>query len=90
MKQYEINCFEVTESYDRDTTHIAYVSSEDLANLLIGNSPYRRAYPYTKVITIFDTIDEIEENKLETLRKSGLAKLSTSEKIALGLINSKF
>jgi len=85
MKQYEIDCFEVVESYDRDVTSIAYVSNKKLADLLVDNSPYRTVSPYKKCIIVFDTIEEFNENSKENLRKSGLAKLSPAERQALGL-----
>lgn len=86
MKQFEMDCYEVTESYDRDTTHIAYVSNPTLAQALVDKSKGYRSYrAYKRVITVFDTMEEIELNSQENLRKSGLAKLSAAERAALGL-----
>ena len=86
MKRFEMDCYEVTESYDRDSTHIAYVSNTTLANNLVNKSAgYRSFREYKRVITIYDTMEEIEANSVANLRKSALAKLSEAEKKALGL-----
>lgn len=86
MKRYEIDCYEVTESYDRDSQHIAYVSNPTLAQALVDKSKgYRSYHAYKRTITIFDTAEEIDSAKQENLRKSGLAKLSAEERHALGL-----
>ena len=88
MKQYEIDCYEVTESDGGGmfSNHLAYVSSQALADQLVAKSKgWRSASKYTKLITIFDTMEEIEANSKSNLRKSALAKLTMLEKEALGL-----
>ena len=88
MKQFIMDCFEVTESDGGGmySNHVAYVSTRTLADQLVEQSKgWRSATPYKKIITIFDTLEEIEANSKANLRKSGLAKLSAAEREALGL-----
>ena len=88
MKQFEIDCYEVTESDGggMHSNHIAYVSNKELADKLVSKSKgWRNTSKYTKLITIFDTMEEVEANSKANLRKSALAKLSNLEKEALGI-----
>jgi FPC/CPF motif-containing protein YcgG len=88
MKQFEIDCYEVTESDGggMHSNHVAYVSNKELADKLVSKSKgWRNASKYTKLITIFDTMEEVEANSKANLRKSALAKLTNLEKEALGL-----
>ena len=88
MKQFEIGCYEVTESDGggMHSNHLMYVSSMELADKMVSKSKgWRTASKYTKLITIFDTMEEIEANSKANLRKSALAKLTNLEKEALGL-----
>jgi len=88
MKQFEIDCYEVTESDGggMHSNHIAYVSNKELADKLVSKSKgWRNMSKYTKLITIFDTMEEVEANSKANLRKSALAKLSNLEKEALGI-----
>lgn len=88
MKQYEIDCYEVTESDGggMHSNHVAYVSNKELADKMVAKSKnWRSSNKYTKLITIFDTMEEVEANSKANLRKSALAKLSSLEKEALGL-----
>lgn len=88
MKQFKMDCFEVLEAdgggmYDK---HVCFVNSLVLADLMVAKSKsFRRHRRHMQTYTIFDTIEEVEANSKENLRKSGLAKLSTAEKEALGL-----
>jgi len=88
MKQFEMDCYEVTETDGggMHSNHVCFVSSLALAQKLVDKSKgWRSKNHYRKTITIFDTEEEIEANSKENLRKSGLAKLSAAEKEALGL-----
>jgi len=86
MKTFEMDCFEVTESYDRDSRHFSFVSSRSLAESLVGKSKgYRSIREYKKTITIFDTMEEIEENSVSNIRKVALAKLTSKEREVHGL-----
>lgn len=79
-----IEYWEVTESFDRDSTHIGNFTSELVANLVVAKSKnYRSAY--RKVFTVFDTVEDFENNTREKIRARALAKLTTEEKIALGI-----
>lgn len=88
MKQFEMDCYEVQEADGGGmySNHLAFVSSLSLAETLVNKSKGWRSHkPYKKLITIFDTMEEIEANSKSNLRKAGLAKLSRAEKDALGL-----
>lgn len=86
MKEFLIECFEVTESYDRDSKLVAYVSTKELATALVAKSKcYRTSSAYKKLIVVFDTMEEIEANTKEALIKSAKAKLTPAERQALGL-----
>lgn len=88
MKQFEVDCFEVRESDGggMHDNHVCYVSSESLAKKLVEKSKGWRHYSkYSKLITIFDSEEEIESNSKANLRKSGIAKLTKAERDALGL-----
>ncbi len=68
------------------SNHLMYVSSVELADKVVAKSKgWRTVSKYTKLITIFDTMEEIEANSKANLRKSALAKLTNLEKEALGL-----
>lgn len=89
MKQYEMDCYEVREADGggMHDNHLCYVSSEALAKKVSDRSKgYRNHREYKKLITIFDTIEEVDANSKANLRKAGLAKLSAAEKEALGLL----
>ena len=88
MKQFEMDCYEITESDGggMHSNHVAFVSNKTLADELVSKSKgWRFSHPYKKVITIFDTMEEIEANSKANLRKSGLAKLTAAEREALGV-----
>lgn len=88
MKQISIECWEVYSSYDRDTTHMAYFDTEDLAIAFIhqhANRNYMSKNIHRKNYVIFESIEEMDEYSKVNLRKSGLAKLTNLEKEALGL-----
>jgi hypothetical protein len=88
MKQLIIDGYEVRESDGggMSSNLVAYVSSLSLANELVDkNKGWRHHNPIKKIITVFDTMQEIEENSKKALRESALAKLSDAEKDALGL-----
>lgn len=88
MKQFEIDCYEVTESDGggMHSNHVAFVGSKALADEMVAKSKGWRSHnKYKKLITIFDTMEEIDANSKSNLRKSALAKLTNLEKEALGL-----
>lgn len=88
MKQFVMDCFEVTEADGggMHSNHVAYVSNKELADQLVDKSAgWRSVNPYKKVITVFDTMEEIEANSKANLRKSALAKLTAAEREALGV-----
>lgn len=88
MKQFVMDCYEVRETDGGGMTsnHIMYCATLALATKIADRSKgWRNATPYKKTITIFDTIEEVEENSVANLRKRGLAKLTAAERTALGL-----
>lgn len=87
MKVIEIDCYEVVESDGGGVSekHIAYVNNMALAEAMVLGNNYRRYYEYKNTVTIFDTMEEVEANSVTNLRKSGLAKLTRAERLALGL-----
>lgn len=88
MKQYEIDCYEVSETDGggMHSNHIAYVSNKTLADELVAKSKGWRSHSkYKKLITVFDTMEEINANSKANLRNSALSKLTNLEKEALGL-----
>ena len=80
-----IEYWEVTECYDRDSKLIGNFSDEQVAHHFGSgkNSMYRSVHK--RVFTIFDTIEDFENNTREKIRERALAKLTTEERIALGL-----
>lgn len=86
MKRYEIECFKVTESYDRDSWTVAYASSESLAKQIADlQKHYRHVSKHKQTITVFETMEEFVNQKNEDIKKAALAKLTDVEKQALGL-----
>jgi hypothetical protein len=88
MIKYSIDCWEVYESYDRDSTHVAYFATESLANQFISghkNKNYFGKNRNRRNIVIFESLEEVVEYSKENLRKSALAKLTDLEKEALGI-----
>lgn len=86
MKIVEIDCFEVIGSYERDSQHIAYTSTKELAQEIVKKSKnYREMQTIKKTFIIFETSDDVTNYSKEKLRKSGIAKLSVVERLALGL-----
>lgn len=76
-----IEYWEVTESFDRDTKHIANFASEDEAKK-VGAGVYRSVNK--RIFTLFDTAKDFEENNRDKLRERALAKLTVAERNALG------
>lgn len=76
-----IEYWEVTESFDRDTTHIANFTNEEAATR-VANGNYRSVNK--RIFVLFDTEEEFLENTRDKLRERALAKLTTEERNALG------
>lgn len=91
-KQIDIDCWEVYESYDRDTTHIAYFVNEMLAYDFIQSKGINKNY-YSKchvkkshVYNICESLDEFDQLSVLTKVNAALAKLTKEEKELLGLM----
>lgn len=88
MIKTSVDCWEVVESYDRASTHVAYFTTEALAVAFIErhkNKNYFSRYHYRKNYVIFESLDDVSTYSKEALRKSALAKLTDLEKEALGI-----
>lgn len=88
MKTFEMDCFEITESDGCGvrSNHLAFVSTEAVAKTITDRSKGWRSYAkYKKLIVVFDSADEFDDNTKNALRKSAMAKLTSAEKEALGL-----
>ena len=79
-----IEYWEVTETFDRDSKHIGNFSSELVANSVVSKSKGYRS-SYRKVFTVFDTVEDFEDNSREKIRARALAKLTPEERDALDL-----
>ena len=87
MIEVKMDCYEVREDDNCGVSdiHVCYVSDPTLAEAVCAKQKgYRHYKAYKKLYTVFDTMEEIEANTKEALRKSALAKLTTAEKLALG------
>ena len=80
-----IEYWTVEEGYDRITTLIGCFTSELIADEVAGgkNNAYRTVYK--KTLTLFDTVQDFENNTREKIRERALAKLTVEERNALGL-----
>lgn len=78
-----IEYWEVTESFDRDSKHIGNFTSELVADQVVAKSKGYRS-SYRKVFTVFDTVEDYENNTREKIRERALAKLTFEERNALG------
>lgn len=76
-----IEYWEVTESFDRDSKIIGNFSNEEAA-AKVSDNVYRSMCK--KTFTIFDTVEDFENNTRDKLRARALAKLTLEERNALG------
>lgn len=80
-----IEYWEVTECYDRDSKLIGNFSDEQVANHFASGKNHMYRSVHKRIFTIFDTIEDFENNTREKIRERALSKLTVEEKIALGL-----
>lgn len=88
-----IEYWQVDSSYDRDVSIVGRFSNENAALLVAGHAGKLNNYVRNKnyrsvtkhVITIFDSVDEFEDNSVAKVRERALAKLTPQEKQVLGL-----
>lgn len=88
MVEHHIDCYAVYESYDRDSRHVAYFSTEGMAKKYIEaskNKAYLSVQRHKKNYVIFENPYEVEQFSKAALRTSALAKLTALEKEALGI-----
>lgn len=77
-----IEYWQVDECFDRDSKIIGNFANEADAKE-VAKGVYRGFG--LRTLTIFDSIEDFENNTREKIRERALAKLTTEEKIALGL-----
>ena len=87
MKKFEVEYYEVYESYDRDSTVIARFTNLSDAKRLTETSNYYGCHgtPTTKSFTVFESYQEYEDYKKDEPRRKALAKLTAKERQLLGL-----
>ena len=82
-----IEYWEVSEEYDRTSTHIGNFLNEEDAVAFAKNSVYKSVIKRT--MFIFESVEDFQENTREKIRARALAKLTIEEKKALGVDNFK-
>ena len=80
-----IEYWAVEESYDRDSKTIGCFTDPAVADEVAGgkNKMYRSAHKRT--LTLFDTVEDFNNNTTAKLRERALAKLTVEERLALGV-----
>jgi len=77
-----IEYWQVSTEYDRSSTLVGNFTSETVALEVKGKDMYRSVYKQT--LTIFDSVEDFENNTREKIRDRALAKLTVEERNALG------
>ena len=77
-----IEYWQVSTEYDRSSTLVGNFTSETVALEVKGKDMYRSVYKQT--LTIFDSVEDFENNTREKIRERALAKLTVEERNALG------
>lgn len=90
MKTFEIDCVEITESYDRDTNHVAYASDLIVANAIIldrpeGARPYLHPSKFKKTFVIVESVDEYRYMTRDATIARIKSKLTKEEIALLGI-----
>jgi hypothetical protein len=87
MKKFEVEYYEVYESYDRDSTLIARFTNLADAQKLKSTSNYYNcsSTPTEKSFSVFESYQEYEDFKKDEPRRKALAKLTSKERQLLGL-----
>lgn len=87
MKEIKVEFFPVYESWDRAYTLVARFAN--LADAMRLSDEKGRYYSVgnkeTKTFTIFESFKEYEDLKADSVRRTALAKLTDTERLALGL-----
>lgn len=80
-----IEFWEVSSCYDRDVTHIGNFTNETTADTVAGGKNKVYCSVYKKTFTLFDSVDDFENNTKEKIRARALAKLTVEERAVLGI-----
>lgn len=80
-----IEYWQVEESYDRDSREIGNFSSEAVAEEVATKNNRMYRVVYKRTITIFDSVEDFEDNTRGKIRARALAKLTVEEKLVLGI-----
>ena len=82
MQQFEVYDIQQWDGGERHN-HKFYLASKEEAEKYIAKNKYDR-YDH-KVMIVFDTVEEAEENDLKTVRARVIAKLTPLERRAMGI-----
>lgn len=91
MQQLVIDGYEVRETDGGGMTskHIGFFTNKKDAEAIASlNKSWRSYEPIKKIYTVFESVDEFDNNTKEKLRASAMAKLTDPEKEALGLFKA--
>lgn len=90
MKTLNISCYEISEpdGCGVSNTHLVYASTAQVAYQIVkslGSGWPRYVTPYSKQILIVESVEEYVEMKSAKQRQIAAAKLSASDRAALGI-----
>ena len=75
----------VESCFDRDCTTVGCFTDPVAADAVAGGKNKMYKSVHKRTLTLFDSVEDYENNTREKLRERALSKLTTEEKIALGL-----
>jgi hypothetical protein len=75
----------VEETWDRDSRFIGNFSSEAVAEEIATGTNKQYRGVFRKALTIFDSVEDFENNTSAKIRERALAKLTLEERLVLGL-----
>lgn len=86
MKEITVEFFPVYESWARTCTLVArFANLADATALSNKKGCYSVGNKETKSFTIFESFKEYEDREADSVRRTALAKLTDTERLALGL-----
>jgi len=90
MKNIIVDCYEVIEpdGAGQHEIHVAYAADKSVAEIIAKLKPTWPRYvrSFHKEFMIPDSVEELQHMESRRIREGALAKLSFSEKRALGLL----
>lgn len=85
MKNYDIDCYQVYENYDRSWTKIALFESLGDAESLAKTSVFYGVAEFKQSFVIFNSLDEYYKSQQQSKIQAALSKLTQEERQLLGL-----